>query len=210
VPDAEAALLTRLCCAEETASVSAHRRSGRRLVNWGSIVRKLHHLAKIAAPALLFGVLGVGATAAPAQALTVNHVRASNPIDETIPAGDICSFAIHVTGVESVRVEDFRDDEGHFVKVNLHFTNTVTISANGQSLTQTTRFNEFDVGFNGGGAPTQVITAGLFEHIRLPDGRVIVIAAGRVVFDVTTDMVTFEAGNLISRGENAALCAALS
>jgi hypothetical protein len=176
-------------------------------------VKKLHCLAKVAAPALLLGVLGVAATAAPAEALTVNHVRESRPIDETIPAGDICSFAIHVTGVESVHVEDFRDDEGHFVKVNLHFTNTVTVTGigtNGQSLTQTTHFNEFDVGFNGGGAPSQVITTGLFEHVRLPGGRVIVVSAGRVVFDVTTDTVTFEAGNLITSGENAALCAALS
>jgi hypothetical protein len=171
---------------------------------------KLQQLAKVAASALFFGVLGAGATAIPAEALVVEHVRGSRPIDETIPAGDVCSFAIDVTGAESFHVEAFRDDEGHFVKVNLHFASTVTLSANGQSLTQTTHVNQFDVGFNGGGAPSQEIRAGLFAQIRLPGGRVIAIETGRVVFDVTTDSVTFEAGNPITSGDQAALCAALS
>jgi hypothetical protein len=57
---------------------------------------------------------------------------------------------------------------GGFVDVILHFNNDFTLSANGNSVTERDRFNEFDVNFAGGGFPTQVITSGHFVHIRLP------------------------------------------
>jgi hypothetical protein len=173
-------------------------------------VGKLHRLARIAAPALLFGVLGAGATATPAEALTVNHVRTSFTLDETIEADSLCAFDVELTGVSSVHVEDFRDAKGDFVKVIFHFSNTVTLSANGQSLTQTARYNQFDVGFDGGGAPSQIITAGLFFHVRLPNHQGVVIEAGRNIYDLNAEEGVFQAGNIFTSGDNAALCAALS
>ena len=178
-------------------------------MNWGSSVGKFHRLARIAAPALLVGVLGAGAAVTPAEALAVEHVRDSFPLGpETID--DLCEFPVLLTGVSSVHIEAFRDAEGHFVKVIFHNSNTITLSANGQSLTQTERSNQFDVGFNGGGAPTQNIRTGLFLKIRLPNHQAVVIEAGRNIFDFNAGEVVFEAGNFLTSGDRAALCVALS
>jgi hypothetical protein len=176
----------------------------------GFTVQALRRISRLACPVLLAGLLVLAGTAAPAAARTVEHVPFSFPIEETV--GDLCNFPVQLHGESSGHVEAFRSDTGGFVKVILHFHNDFTLSANGKSLTERDRFNEFDVNFNGGGAPTQVITSGLFVHIRLPSGGV-VIAAGRVVVDVVTDTVLFEAGNQplpFSSRDQAALCAALS
>jgi hypothetical protein len=159
----------------------------------------------------LFAVLTalLALTCAPsAQALTVEHVEATFPVEETID--DICAFPIALSGTTSVRVAAFRDDEGNFVKVILHFSSTLTMSANGKTLSGGERYNEFDVDFAGGGAPSTIVKTGVFfPTFRLPGGGTIV-QAGRIVEDVPTDSIVFEKGNLGTEGDVSALCEALS
>lgn len=144
-----------------------------------------------------------------AQALTVEHEEATFPVEETID--DICAFPIALSGTTSVRVTAFRDDEGNFVKVILHFSSTLTMSANGKTLSGGERYNEFDVDFDPeGGAPSTVVKTGVFfPTFRLPGGGTIV-QAGRVVEDVPTQSIVFEKGNLFTEGDASALCEALS
>lgn len=143
-----------------------------------------------------------------AQALTVEHDEATFPVEETID--DICAFPIALSGTTSVRVTAFRD-EGNFVKVILHFSSTLTLSANGKTLSGGERYNEFDVDFDPeGGAPSTIVTTGVFfPTFRLPGGGTIV-QAGRIVEDVPTDSIVFEKGNLGTEGDVSALCEALS
>jgi len=144
-----------------------------------------------------------------AQALTVEHDEFTFPVEETVD--DICAFPIALSGSTSVRVTAFRDDEGNFVKVILHFSSTLTQSANGKTLSSGERFNEFDVDFDpNGGAPSTIVKTGvIFATFRLPGGGTIV-EAGRIVEDVTTDSIVFEKGNLSHEGDVSALCEALS
>jgi hypothetical protein len=157
---------------------------------------------------VLVSVLAVIGWAPAAQARTVVHQTFSFPVDDVI--GNVCPFPIQLSGQVSGQVEEFYDDAGNLIKVILHFSNTFTLSANGSSLSESDHVNEFDVGFDGGGAPSTIIIAGLITHIRLPHGGTVVLEAGRIVVDVATNTVVFEAGSELSSGEVAALCAALS
>lgn len=84
------------------------------------------------------------------------------------------------------------------------------MSANGKTLSGGERYNEFDVDFAGGGAPSTIVKTGVFfPTFRLPGGGTIV-QAGRIVEDVPTDSIVFEKGNLGTEGDVSALCEALS
>src|SRR5512133_1139551 len=115
---------------------------------------------------VLVSVLAVIGWAPAAQARTVVHQTFSFPRDDVID--DLCPFPIQLSGQVSGHVEAFYDDAGNFIEVILHFSNTFTLSANGSSLSGNDRYTEFDVGFDGGGAPSTSITAGLSFHIRVP------------------------------------------
>jgi hypothetical protein len=151
----------------------------------------------------------VGLTGAQsAQALTVEHVEAIFPIEETIE--DACAFPVAVSGTTSVRVTAFRDEEGNFVKVILHSSSSVTFSANGKTISAKERINEFDVDFDpSGGAPSTIGRTGVFPISHLPGGGTIV-QAGRIVEDLTTGSIVFERGNLETEGDVSAFCEALS
>jgi len=143
-----------------------------------------------------------------AQALTVEHDEAIFPIVDTIEGS--CAFTVVVSGTSSVRVTAFRDEEGDLIKVILHFFNTVTFSANEKAISAKERINEFDVDFDpSGGAPSTIVTTGVFPIAHLPGGGTIV-QAGRIVEDLTTGSIVFEKGNLETEGDVSAFCEALS
>jgi hypothetical protein len=91
-------------------------------------VRKLRLTKRLAGPVLVAALAFVGAT--PAHAQSVERAEFSFVIDETIT--DLCAFPIQLTGVSSGHVQAFRSDAGEFVRVNLHYRNDFTLSANGQ------------------------------------------------------------------------------
>jgi hypothetical protein len=156
----------------------------------------------------LVSALAVVGWAPAAQATTVVHQTFSFPVDDVLT--DLCPFPIQSSGQVAGHVEAFYDEAGNFVKVILHFSNTFTLSANGSSLSGNDRYTEFDVGFDGGGAPSTSITAGLRFHIRVPGEGTVTLEAGRIVVDEATDTVVFQTGNFAPSGDTAALCAALS
>ncbi|HKH54723.1 MAG TPA: hypothetical protein VKA58_04640 [Propionibacteriaceae bacterium] len=142
-----------------------------------------------------------------AQALTVEHVEGTFPVEETIE--DACAFPVAVSGTTSFRVNAFRD-EGNLVKVILHFSSTLTFSANGRTISAKERINEFDLDFDpSGGAPSTIVRTGVFPISHLPGGGTLV-QAGRIVEDLTTGSIVFEKGNLQTEGDVSAFCEALS
>jgi hypothetical protein len=130
-------------------------------------------------------------------------------------ASDICSFPVHLTGQVSASTTAFRDAQGRLLKVHLHFDNTFTLTANGKTVTERNRYNEFDIGFDVTVqpevvVPTRIVQTGLSSKSSLPGGGVVLVEAGRIVLDAATDTVVFQAGNPRTSGEVAALCNALS
>ncbi len=160
-------------------------------------------LVRLLSLVTLVGLIPLAGWVPAAQASTVVHDAFSFPVDEV--ADDICPFPIRFSGTVSAQVEAFFDDAGNFTKVILHFSNVLALSGNGVTLQHVERFNEFDVGFDGTGAPSTVITAGLLVHDQLPDGRTVALEVGRIVEDAATGDVTFTAGH---SGDPAAFCAA--
>jgi hypothetical protein len=157
-------------------------------------------------------MLGLVGTSSPAQANTVIHDQFTETFEETVT--DICSFPVNITGQISAFVEAFKDDQGRILKVNLHFDNTISFSANGNTVIDRQRYNEFDLGFDvsvqpGFIAPTTIVYTGLTAQMNLPGGPVLV-EAGRTVEDVATGTVIFQAGRVSTSGDAAAQCAALS
>ena len=168
-------------------------------------MRKLRLMKRLAGPVLVAALAFAGAM--PAHAQSVEHAEFSDVIDETIT--DLCAFPIQLTGVSSGHVQAFRDDAGEFIRVTLHYSVNLTLTANGKSLTERDRYNQFDVDFQGVNFPHHVIHTGLLVHIKLPNGAA-VIQAGRIIDDVVNGTVVFEKGNPFTVQENEALCAALS
>ena len=155
----------------------------------------------------LVSVLAVVGWAPAAQARTVVHDSFSFAVDEVFE--DACPFPVHFSEQVSGQVEEFYDDGGNLIKVIVHFSNTFTLSANGNSLSGSTHNNQFAVEFDSSGG-AQVIETGLFARLRLPNGGTIGVEAGRIVTDVATHTIVFQAGNFDNPRSAAAVCAALS
>ena len=168
-------------------------------------MRKMRQVKRLAGPMLVAALAFAGA--APAHAQSVEHAYFSDPINDTVT--DLCAFPVQITGVSSGHVQAFRNDAGGFIRVTLHYSVKLTLSANGKTLTERDKYNQFDVDFEGGGAPNHVIHTGLLVHIKGLPG-VNVIQSGRIIDDVVTNTVVFEKGNVWTVEKQEALCAALS
>jgi hypothetical protein len=126
------------------------------------------------------------------------------------PTPFLCPFPLQVSGQVSGHFTDFFDDAGNLTKVIVHFAGTATLSANGESLSGSNRWNLFLL-FDESGNVIGETQTGLNSKISLPDGGVVGLDVGRIVFDPTTGEVLFQAGNWqLFSGDTAALCAAFS
>jgi len=83
-----------------------------------------------------------------------------------------------------------------------------TTSANGVSLRSGSNHNTTIILFDSAGSPITATTVGLTTQVFLPNG--VMIEAGRLVEDLLTETVTFEAGKRLTPEAVAPLCAALS
>ncbi len=146
--------------------------------------------------ALVVGILG-GVASATAPKIT--------PVDDTFSfTSHLCPFPVEVTTHATGTDIQYFDAEGNPTREVLlrTFTGTWTNPRSGTYLVEhsrlTTLFPEDD-GF---------LEIGLNFHIRMPDGRTVLIDAGRLVFD--DGELVFEAGkHQVEDGDVAAFCAAL-
>jgi hypothetical protein len=168
--------------------------------------RRFGRLLPLVALVSVFAVVG-WAPAAEAQT-PPEHGSFSFPFEETDPF--LCPFPLQVSGQVSGHFTDFFDDAGNLTKVIVHFAGTATLSANGESLSGSNRWNLFLL-FDESGNVIGETQTGLNSKISLPDGGVVGLDVGRIVFDPTTGEVLFQAGNWqLFSGDTAALCAAFS
>jgi hypothetical protein len=138
----------------------------------------------------------------------VEHGTFSFPVDLIDPF--LCPFPLHTTGEVTGDFVAFFDDAGTITRLIIHFSDVLTSSANGVSVTSHERYNEVIV-FDDSGNPVSDTSVGLIAHFRLPNGGTIGLDVGRIVEDPLTGDVLFQAGNFQLRsGDTAALCAAFS
>jgi hypothetical protein len=119
----------------------------------------------------------------------------------------ICSFPLDNAGSFRGTETDFFDQNGQLVRADIHVTEQDTFSANGKTLPgEPYTFNIF-ISFEGGEV-TAVLSRGVAEKIRLPDGKLF-LSAG--VVDFLAQGVPFSLRTDLGRtGDIDALCAALS
>jgi hypothetical protein len=157
----------------------------------------------------LVSVLAVVGWAPAAQAQTPpEHGSFSFSFDEIDTS--LCPFPLQVSGQVSGDFTDFFDDAGNLTKSIIHIAATSTLSANGISLPGSEHSNFFLL-FDESGNLLGETATGVTDKIHLPDGGVVGINVGRIVFDPTTGEVLFQAGKWqLFSGDTAALCAAFS
>lgn len=155
-------------------------------------MRRLALLAVALAPLALAGT----ALADPPTKTTVS----SGP--ETFVVPDLCSFPITITDTRTVTTITFENGD-----VQRHVRVDATLSANGMSVSENDSVNVFI----DASSPRVRTIVGAFTRISVPGAGILVLEAGRIVFDVGTGAILFEAGphDFTFHGDTAALCAYL-
>ncbi len=127
-------------------------------------------------------VLGVltplaGSTAAWADG--PQHVTSTATFDFTVPAGAICDFAFRNVGTVSDDRIIFPDRTIDHSVVHVAHTNVAT----GFTLTET------DLGTQFTAADGQTKLVGIEWHLRTPEGKIVVVHAGQLVFSATGEIL---------------------
>ena len=122
---------------------------------------------------------------------------------ETFVVPDLCSFPITITDTRTVTTITFEKSD-----VQRHVRVDATVSANGKSVSENDSINVFI----DADSPTVRTIIGAFTRISVPGAGILVLEAGRIVFDVATGAILFEAGphEFTFHGDTAALCGHLS
>jgi len=126
--------------------------------------------------ALALGLGGVLAGSATAQAATPDHGSFSNT--ESFVDSEVCApegFAVAVTQTESADYRTFYNSDASFKQVIVHWTYDAVISANGHTIYESDRWQEFYY-------PDGSRLVGLTVHIKGPGG-IVQLDAGQVVFN---------------------------
>jgi hypothetical protein len=122
---------------------------------------------------------------------------------DTFVVGDLCSFPITITDTRTVTTMTF--DNGD---VQRHVRVDATLSANAKSVSENDSVNVF-IDTN---SPSVRTIIGAFTRISVPGAGILVLEAGRIVFDLATGVILFEAGphEFTFHGDTAAVCAYLA
>ena len=122
---------------------------------------------------------------------------------ETFVVPDLCSFPITITDTRTVTTITFENGD-----VQRHVRVDATLSANGKTVSENDSINVFV----DAGSPSVRTIIGAFTRISVPGAGILVFEAGRIVFDLTTGTILFEAGPhaFTFHGDTASLCGYLS
>ena len=122
---------------------------------------------------------------------------------DTFVVGDLCNFPISITDSRTVTTITF--DNGD---VQRHVRVDATLSANGKTVSENDSINVYI----DADSPTVRTIIGAFTRISVPGAGILVLEAGRIVFDVATGTILFDAGphDFTFDGDIAALCGYLS
>jgi hypothetical protein len=134
----------------------------------------------------MLGVLAPVAGSTAAWAGGPQHVTSTFSAEETVPAGELCDFTYHNDFMMTVDALIFADREIDHDVINAAHTNVDT----GFKLTETDIFTDF---ITLDGLTTEV---GIQWHLRTASGQVVVVHAGKAVFNPATGEVLSFTPNL--------------
>jgi hypothetical protein len=133
---------------------------------------------------LAAAVLTLVATAGPAEAGRATHMSSPISNDSVYPAGTICDFAYEQSFTGTVTFT--QAPNGTFtqvVRVDVTHTNLAT----GYTLTEHDATHQVIQA-----ASNDLIVTGIIWHLRSPSGKIVLVKAGRGVFDLATgELVSF-------------------
>lgn len=158
---------------------------------------------------IMLAVVATVLTAAALPAVALPPEQDSFEFVDEFTDEESCGFAIDVSFVGQGTERLFFDQNGDLDKIilNLSDRGTVTNPANGKTLKGRDAWTvivEFENGEDVGSS-----IAGLVFHLNAPGGGIVLIDAGRLVFD-DTGLVVVNGPHQLLEGDFAALCAALS
>jgi hypothetical protein len=132
---------------------------------------------------LVLAIFGLSATSALAE--PVHERTTTEPETITFPAGELCDFDYQITQWFVEDTVSFYDESGTLVRlieyVESHVTHTNLDT--GFSLSEVDHFAfEFE--------PSKgLVEQGVFWHLRTEDGKLVLVQAGRAVFDSEFNLV---------------------
>ena len=132
------------------------------------------------------------------------------PIVDTIDQielEDVCSQTIIIAPAISGTQRTHFDQNGNVTMLSQHVVEQDTFIANGVTLVGDPFTYNFQVLFDSSGSVTHVYNSGLIEKIRLPDGSLFFITAGRLDW-IETDAVFRLWPDVGTRENRAKFCAA--
>lgn len=118
-----------------------------------------------------------------------------------------CGFKVEFSFVGSVTVTEFLDAEGNVTRLLLHGEDvgSATNPANGKTATGDDHWLErHDV------ETGEMAIIGLFFHLNFGGAGIVVIDAGKVVFDADGNVIFLAGPHQVLEGDFAALCEALA
>jgi hypothetical protein len=126
--------------------------------------------------------VGLGSTAHASRPEHFDYDFDDEFVDTEVCAAEPWGFDVHATQHEHGEVTGFFDGEGNFVRGVNHIDLSFTISANGITLIERDRFTVF---FDEDGHRE----VGLWTHIQGPDGGIVLLDAGQLVFDADGNLM---------------------
>jgi hypothetical protein len=149
-------------------------------------MRRFTIVGTVLAVGTMLGVLAPAAGSTAAWADGPQHVTSTFSGEETVPAGMLCDFDYHnvFSGTDDAII--FPDKTIEHIVIHATHTNLAT----GYTLTETDHVTDFT-------APDGLTTeVGIQWHLRTADGQVVVVHAGRVVFNPATGEILSITPNL--------------
>ena len=129
----------------------------------------------------LFVLTALALTTSPASANPPTTSPVNFTFDGTIPAGALCPFDVAISAVGTGTERDFTDRDGRLTRIELHFVEQDTFSANGHVLVGDSFVNVQHGQFVENGNLIHLYEVGVIERVPLPQGRAF-LSAGRVDF----------------------------
>jgi hypothetical protein len=162
-------------------------------------------------------LITVAAMMAAMLAAMADSAAATKPIveegtitpDEPVPIGDCDGFQVLDDFVLNFRTKLFFDENGELVRIveQINGTDTFINSATGKQFTS--RFQNTEH-FDFTAQPVRAVT-GVQALLTVPGSGAVLLDVGRIVTNLETDEVTFQAGpHQLVEGDLAGLCEALA
>jgi hypothetical protein len=129
----------------------------------------------------LFALTALALTTSPASANAPTTTPLNFAFTGTVPADALCPFDVDISAVGTGTERDYTDRDGRLTRIEFHFVEQDTFSANGHVLVGDPFVNVQHGQFDENGNLIHFCEVGVIERVPLPHGTAF-LSAGRVDF----------------------------